>query len=196
MATRVNGLRFLGAQIGGDPAISPAARVSDHPRRTARNAGMRAQVNVIGAAASDHVSELHLELNPFHPGDPKRGSHGLPLTLTTIDAHIETLQFTHVELIKIDVQGAEHWVLAGAEQTARQWRPVLCTEMYDVNLRRDGTRAALLMRELIGRSDRAHGLNKAGLTAPVDAVQACAQVAQGDYADRLFLPRERGQTAH
>ena len=41
-------------------------------------------------------------------------------------------QYTNISLIKIDVEGAEHWVLEGAIQTLRTHHPLLLIEVHSI----------------------------------------------------------------
>jgi hypothetical protein len=61
-------------------------------------------------------------------------SGGVPMT--TLDAATDALGLTRVALLKIDVEGAELDVLAGAGRVIARDRPVLCIEVHTArNLR-------------------------------------------------------------
>lgn len=67
--------------------------------------------------------------------------------ITTVDAFCAANAVGHVALLKIDVEGAEARVLAGAEQTLRQRRvDIVLMELSDHTLARDGVRATDLLR--------------------------------------------------
>ena len=76
-------------------------------------------VETIRAAVAEFTGEGLLEVNPGHPGDHKLGTEGVPIATTTIDDLLAARGWPEVSLIKIDVQGAEARVLAGA---AGPWR--------------------------------------------------------------------------
>ena len=48
--------------------------------------------------------------------------------VTTIDEFVKANSLTHVDFIKIDVEGMEYEVLLGAIDTLKSWRPVICYE--------------------------------------------------------------------
>jgi FkbM family methyltransferase len=50
-------------------------------------------------------------------------------TMDTLDRAVETLGLTHVDLIKVDVEGAELFALEGARDTLARWRPLLVVEV-------------------------------------------------------------------
>jgi FkbM family methyltransferase len=56
----------------------------------------------------------------------------------TVDALVETQNLQRVDLIKIDVEGHELQVLAGAVETITRFRPSLLIEVFEETLRRQG----------------------------------------------------------
>lgn len=54
----------------------------------------------------------------------------LEVKATTIDAYVEMNNIEHVELIKIDVEGAELFVLQGGIQTLKMYRPDIICEVF------------------------------------------------------------------
>jgi FkbM family methyltransferase len=52
-----------------------------------------------------------------------RGSRLVSVQLTTLDSIIETVKPDRVDLIKMDIEGAEHQALTGAVATVRKFRP-------------------------------------------------------------------------
>jgi FkbM family methyltransferase len=179
--------RWVGAG-GRVLAVEPAPANVEHLRHALAVAALSGNTEVICAAASDHIGAAHLELNPFHPGDHKLASSGLIVSVTTLDAEVEARALTRVDLIKIDVQGAESMVLAGAQATLARWHPVLFVEIDDLNLRRYGSSARQLLDALLAQGYHAHRLEADGLSPALTSTTACAWVAQRGYADLLFLP--------
>ncbi len=59
----------------------------------------------------------------------------------TLDAYVERIGITHLDLIKVDVEGFETNVLKGASETCRKFRPKLFVEVDDVNLKNQGSSA-------------------------------------------------------
>ena len=66
----------------------------------------------------------------------------------TLDAYVERLGITKIDLIKVDVEGFETNVFKGASETCKKFRPKLFVEVDDVNLKSQGSSAIELI-ELI-----------------------------------------------
>lgn len=179
--------RWVGPQ-GHVVALEPEQVNVEHLRTALARAALAGQVSVVRAAAGDQVGAAHLELNPFHPGDHKLAGAGLPVALTTIDAQVQALALTRVDLVKIDVQGAEQMVLAGARATLLHWRPVLFVEVDDRHLRGYGSSARQLIGDLFDQGYGAHRLDNKTLSPSMSLDSACAWVAARGYVDLLFLP--------
>ncbi len=62
-----------------------------------------------------------------------------------LDHIIRETGVSRVDVVKIDVEGAELLVLKGATQTLAQFSPVVIVEVVDVQLRAMGTSAGELM---------------------------------------------------
>ena len=126
-------------------------------------------------------------LNPIHPGDHHLGDGGEPVTAVTLD-ELTAGDARPVGLIKIDVQGAELLVLAGAARVIAEDRPAIFMEVDDPSLRRFDTSAA----ELIARAGRA-GLprpraRRAAASARRRRPRRWPRAAPSSYIDVLFLP--------
>jgi len=63
----------------------------------------------------------------------------------TLDAYVERIGITHLDLIKVDVEGFETNVLKGASETCRKFRPNLFVEVDDINLKNQGSSASELI---------------------------------------------------
>jgi FkbM family methyltransferase len=63
----------------------------------------------------------------------------------TLDAYVERIGITHLDLIKVDVEGFETNVLRGASETCRKFRPSLFVEVDDINLKNQGSSAVELI---------------------------------------------------
>ena len=73
------------------------------------------------------------------------GGAARTVAVTTLDAFATEHGLAHVDLIKIDVEGFEMNVIAGALETLRRDHPVLFVELDDANLREQGSSAASLV---------------------------------------------------
>lgn len=97
-------------------------------------------VTVVDAAVSDTVAALDLHV-PDPTGDlvetscsleeSFKGGGGTVVTVdaTTLDAYWHDLGEPYVSTVKVDVEGAEHRVLAGARDLLRRSRPVVFYEV-------------------------------------------------------------------
>jgi FkbM family methyltransferase len=72
--------------------------------------------------------------------------------MTTLDHAVAEGGFDSVDVVKIDVEGAEFSVLSGAHDTMRKFRPVLMMELQDESLIAQGSGARDVVR-LLSRYD-------------------------------------------
>lgn len=109
---------------------------------------LAAIVDVHAAAVSDRAGTAALARHGHNMG-------GHSLIAANVDDAIETVTVAtvtlddvigdaHVDLIKIDAEGAEPAVLAGAQRTIARDRPILFMEIWPYGLRSQGGAAALL----------------------------------------------------
>jgi FkbM family methyltransferase len=132
-------------------AVEPSLR--EIPRLRA-NLALNAfqHVRVIEAALSDQTGTgvLHLA-NDEHAGQNTLGRFiyegtaagtTQPVALTTLDCLAAREALPRVDLVKIDVEGAEMKVLRGGEITLRRHRPPLFLELSDAALQQQGASAA------------------------------------------------------
>tara|TARA_E500000075_G_C6822563_1_gene236219 strand:- start:53 stop:649 length:597 start_codon:yes stop_codon:yes gene_type:complete len=66
--------------------------------------------------------------------------HADNIPVRTLDSY----QFAHVDMIKIDVEGMELPLLKGAEHTIRKWRPWICIERNQTSRRYGRAKAEAL----------------------------------------------------
>lgn len=180
--------RWAGPQ-GRVVAIEPEPANFERLRRRLRRGVEEGRVLLCQAAAAEREGEVRLSLNPYHPGDHRLGESGIAVRAVTLDALLERTPLPPVSLIKIDVQGAETKVIAGARHTLSECRPALCVEVDDSALRQQGSSCAELMGTLCALGYRVHRLRPGALSGPLEAGEASASMsASGTYADFLFLP--------
>jgi FkbM family methyltransferase len=67
-----------------------------------------------------------------------------------LDLIADRLSIPRVDLIKIDVEGFELFVLKGAENLIRKYKPILFVELAEVNLREHGLSAGSLIQYIEG----------------------------------------------
>lgn len=110
----------------------------------------------LGRASGER--EFHLA-STTHPGDSSlfpridRGGAGservIRVAVDRLDDYVERQNLTRIDFIKIDVEGGEPDVLAGARETLRRFRPQLLVECNPEMLAAAGSSAAHLVDELV-----------------------------------------------
>jgi FkbM family methyltransferase len=83
-------------------------------------------------------SMAKLATSPFQPYAHALGV--IAVRLRTIDALVREQTIPPPDLVKIDVEGAECDVLAGAAETLRRWRPTVLLEAHSAALERECSR--------------------------------------------------------
>ena len=170
-------------------AIEPESRNMATLRRRVRRACLERVVDCVQAAAADRPGELRLAVNPAHPGDHRIADDGEPVRAVTID-ELAAGDPRRVTLVKIDVQGAEMLVLAGAKGVIERHRPAIFVEIADWALERFGSSGGELIEALTDLGYAGHMLTRRGIGAAEPPEALTAKSAQG-YIDVLFLPRIR-----
>jgi len=154
--------------------------------------GLTKQVDPLHAAVAEKPGTLMLQLNPDHPGDHKLGEEGVPVKAVTLDGLMEERNWPEVSFIKIDVQGAEMRVFAGAKELLSKMKPALFVEVDDAHLKAQGTDAKSLIQHLMGYGYAPHKVEKTGISNALGEDEAVALVsAPGSYLDFLFLVPEK-----
>lgn len=92
----------------------------------------------------------------------------LDVELVSLDGWCDVHGITDVDVIKVDVEGAEQHVIDGAARLLERSRPTLLLELEDRHLDRFGTTAAAIVRGLVARGYRAAVLAR-GRWRAVDA---------------------------
>jgi len=155
-------------------------------RRIAR-AGLGARVTACNVAAVEAPGDYFLRLNPHHPGDHQLASDGLKVVGRTVDELVATRTLPPVSVIKLDVQGAEARILAGAETTLQRYRPALLVEVDDQRLRGQGSSAPELLDSLAARGYKPRHLTGRGISRVLTRGDALGVAGSaGGYADFLF----------
>jgi len=168
-------------------AIEPEPVNFGRLTRGVSRAGLRHVVDLVQAAATERSGEVGLIMSPRHHGDHRIGDGGLPVPAVTIDDLLAARGWPPVSLMKIDVQGAESRVLAGAGETLRALRPALFVEVCDEALRTSQSSAEDLLAQLYGHGYSAYRTTHERIVEPMTAAQALDQHEKRSYVDLLFL---------
>ena len=140
-------------------AAEPSSRERAHLQRNLGRNGLD-NVTVVPAAigASSGLADLHLA-HGVHAGHNTLGSFAHDdvvraslerVPIEPLDAIIARLSLARVDFVKIDVEGAEARVIAGASTVLSSMRPVLLLEVNDKALRAQGNCADSLIGTLRG----------------------------------------------
>jgi FkbM family methyltransferase len=167
-------------------AIEPEARNIDSLRHRVARAGLSSIVDCVQAAAADRPGQLRLALTPGHPGDHHLADAGEPVEAVTLD-ELVAQDFRPVTLIKIDVQGAETMVLAGARSVIEAHHPAIYVEVDGTALARLGSSPRGLIETAMGLGYRPHRLTRRGVRGREQLDGLLARSSAG-YIDVLLLP--------
>ena len=157
-------------------------------RRLLAKKNLDAIVEPLRGVAAEATGTLCLALNPHHPGDHRIADCGIPVPAFSLDDLLSERGWPPVSLIKIDVQGAEARVLAGAWATIERFHPTLFIEVDDDALGAMGTTAGRLFETLAARGYRIHRLAGTEWSPPLSSATAEAVLRDaGTYLDFLFI---------
>ena len=138
-------------------AVEPSSREQAHLRRNLARNGL-ANVHIVAAAlgAAAGVADLHLA-HGVHSGHNTLGGFAHDdvvradlekVPVETLDAVVVRHGLSRLDVVKIDVEGAESGVIAGARTTLGTMRPLLMVEINDGALRAQGSSEQALLATL------------------------------------------------
>jgi FkbM family methyltransferase len=113
-------------------AVEPAPVTLECLRRNMASEIQAGRVIVVAKGAWNQEASLplHLDANPLGSSFVfGRGAHTIQLPLTTIDRIVSDLNLSRLDLIKMDIEGAERQALSGAEKTLRRFHPRISLEL-------------------------------------------------------------------
>lgn len=179
-------LRFLEwvGPAGRVLAIEPEPENFAEMTRRIRRCGYSDRADARCAVADAASGEARLLINPEHPGDHRLGEYGMPVAAVALDDVVGPGM--RVALIKIDVQGAEMRVLAGARGILVRDHPALFVEIDPPGLARFGSSVDDVLQTLGGAGYRPYLLGRRG-PRHCDRAEIDAALRRSGYIDLLFL---------
>ncbi len=159
-------------------SFEPSARELERLRVNVERNGL-ANVTAYGVALGDQNGEAALSVADYqHEGHNTLGAFVYPaitllrterVPMRTLDDALAEAGVTRVDLIKIDVEGGETRLLAGAAKVIQKYRPVLLFEALDPALRKQGSSLEELLERIRSLSYVLYQFDpRTGLPAPVD----------------------------
>jgi FkbM family methyltransferase len=111
----------------------------------------------------------------------KKSKGSIEIALESLDEKWDSFQLQRLDLIKIDVEGSELFVLQGAKKTIAKFRPLILVEISDENFKAAGYHAAdveIFFKEI---NYQARRVNKEG------QLEAC--VSMPSFGNVMFVPQ-------
>jgi len=136
---------------------------------------------------------LHVA-NPEHNGQNTLGDFGhagvtavdhVKIDVIDLDSLVQEQRLSRVDIIKIDVEGAELEVLRGGTKTLEQHKPIVLIELFDAALRKQGASAVAVLTQLreLGYSFFEFG-GSTGIPQPLEKVDPNSQNVLAVHSSR------------
>jgi FkbM family methyltransferase len=154
-----------------------------HSHVTAENMGLAEAADTLTCHGAERGGNWSLA---------SRGESTFQVRLVRLDDYLDEHPLPRLDVMKIDVEGAEVRVLRGAARTLARFRPVVIFEVCPAWLGRLGTSTAELLDTLAG-----HGYSIHALTDPPHAwgwpivTADLAGMGAGDWANLVAVPAEQ-----
>ncbi len=174
-------------------AIEPEPENFDALGKAVVRTGLSGRITAVKAAAAEYAGNARLSINPDNPADHRLAASGIPVKTIRIDGEIGARGWPTVSLIKIDVQGSEPRVLAGAEETLRRFRPALFLEVDIATSGDAGRGIGDLLQSLHRRGYRGYVLARR-LVGPLSPEAMLDLARRRGYLDFLLLNSENGES--
>jgi FkbM family methyltransferase len=138
-------------------AFEPSAREFARLQANIRLNRLR-NVKAIPKAVSDVTGASQLKISEYgHEGQNTLGDfvHAVKqagiqvVEVCRLDEFLQTENLTRLDVMKIDVEGAEYKVLQGGEGIIRRFRPIILLELLDKALQHQGDSAAQVLKFLL-----------------------------------------------
>jgi FkbM family methyltransferase len=105
------------------------------------------------------------------------GEGDIKVTIRRLDDLAGEMKLSSVDLVKIDVEGAEHEVLRGMEQLLKRFHPVLVIEVHHQFLPQFGSTAEALLAWLAGLGYEINSVEPEAVTDNVVTSTVCCRAA-------------------
>lgn len=169
-------------------SVEPVANALVRLRRNISLNNVVERVIVFDGAASDRVGEMQIKTvegkeeysslgEMVHPGVVDEKFRIQTTKTSTIDDLVDTYSLDP-GFIKIDVEGAEHLVLRGAQKVLQKQRPIILSELSNYMLLRNGSSAKDVMKFIRNYNYEI-----------IDPVDPQAVPGEKDFGDILCIPR-------
>jgi FkbM family methyltransferase len=122
--------------------------------------------------------------NSFHLGSTN-GARPVTVPIQTLDEYMVSGALDRVDLVKMDIEGAERSALRGAEQLFRTRRPVLLCELHEKRTAPWGYRARDIVDLVASWEYRWHMIEEGGRFEPIGADRATF------FGNGVAFPAER-----
>ncbi len=158
-------------------AIEPSRREFERLQRNVE-ANALANVRLVQTAASDRRGEAdlliagggrsgHNTLGGFGYETPLQGKERVQLQ--PLDEIVEREGLGRLDILKMDIEGAEHAALRGATETLRRFRPMILMELSDRSLQQQGSSGAEVWEFLSHSGYAMYAFDpRTGLPAPAE----------------------------
>lgn len=167
---------------GAVVSFEPMDEIADELQKNIDRNRLR-QVTVVRAGLSDRAATevpIYASCGQRSQGDENSGLGSLYgenaeeapaqlIELTTLDAYLAQSPVPKVDVIKVDIEGAELPFLRGAEQTLRTYRPRLIVEVQDKSAAAAGYTASDILDYLSGLGYTFERIGSNGRLAPLTA---------------------------
>jgi FkbM family methyltransferase len=131
----------------------------------------------------------HLAVNPQDSGQSRLANSGIAVPLCSLDSLVTEIALDRVDLVKIDVEGHEAAVLAGAIRTLTDFRPAL---IFESGHETDGDRESIAgLLEQTGYDIVAVLHHHGALPSTMADYRTGAGPCAGDALNLLALPAKR-----